>query len=54
MLTFSIKIPWMAIYSIVGPNICQVSVHPEIALSLRKLIEDPNCICDMCKINDHL
>ena len=27
MLTFSVKTLWMAIYSKVGPNICQVSVH---------------------------
>ena len=27
MLTFSVKALWMAIYSIVGPNICQVSVY---------------------------
>ena len=27
MLTFSVKTLWMAIYAIVGPNICQVSVH---------------------------
>ena len=27
MLTFSVNTLWMAIYSIVGPNIWQVSVH---------------------------
>ena len=27
MLTCSVKTLWMAIYSIVGPTICQVSVH---------------------------
>ena len=32
MLTFSVKTLWMAIYAIVGPNICQVSVYsPEIS-----------------------
>ena len=30
MLTFSVKTLWMAIYSIVGPNICQVSVSHNI------------------------